>query len=102
MSDTIEARRLLIARVLEGDGQASKSQRRAAFDNAPPPEPFRTLIAKVATRAYEVTDEDVDSARAAGLSEDQIFELVVCGALGQAARQHDQAIAALKVALKQE
>jgi hypothetical protein len=42
--------------------------------------------------AYKVTDEDVTAARAAGLSADQIFELAVCAAIGQATRQYDTAV----------
>jgi hypothetical protein len=34
MSDIKQARNALIARLLEGDGRASRAQRRAAFDNA--------------------------------------------------------------------
>jgi alkylhydroperoxidase/carboxymuconolactone decarboxylase family protein YurZ len=30
-----------------------------------------------------------------GLSEDEVFELVVCAAVGQAARQYESALAAL-------
>ena len=33
-----------------------------------------------AKHAYKVTNEDLAAARASGLSEDQIFEIVVCGA----------------------
>lgn len=98
MSNLMEARNALIARILEGPGCVSNNLRRAAFDNAKLEEPLNTLIGKVAKLAREVTDEDVAAARAAGLSEDQIFELIVCGAIGQAMRQHDNALAALKEA----
>jgi hypothetical protein len=98
MSDIRQARSALVARILEGDGKASLAQRRAAFDNAAVGEPLRILIRKVAKHAYEVTDEDVAAARASGLSEDQIFEIVVCCAIGQATRQHDTALAALDAA----
>jgi hypothetical protein len=33
MSDIMQARKALIARILEGDGRASPAQRCAAFDN---------------------------------------------------------------------
>lgn len=99
MSNTLEARKALIARILEGPGYASHNQRRAAFDNAGLEEPLNTLIAKIAQRPREVTDEDIAITRAAGFSEDQIFELVICGAVGQATRQHDSALAALKDAV---
>ena len=98
MSDIREARRALIARVLEGDGTASTAQRRAAFDNAEGTGAVTTLISKVAYHAHKVTDEDIAGARAAGLSADQIFEVVVCAAIGQATRQHDSALDALEAA----
>jgi hypothetical protein len=82
MSDITQARKALVARILEGDGRASHAQRRAAFDNAGLAEPLSTLIDKVAKHAYKVTDEDIAAARASGLSEDQIFEIVVCAAIG--------------------
>jgi alkylhydroperoxidase family enzyme len=56
---------------------------------------MRTLIDKVAYHAYSVTDEDVAAVRTAGLSEDQIFEIVVCAAVGQASRQYENGLAAL-------
>jgi alkylhydroperoxidase/carboxymuconolactone decarboxylase family protein YurZ len=87
--------RELVTRVLESDATAPPDLRRAAFDNAGLNEPMRTLIEKVAYQAYSVTDEDVAAARAAGLSEDQIFEVVVCAAIGQADRQYTSALAAL-------
>src|SRR5215475_8259405 len=98
MSDIRQARKALVARILEGDGKASHAQRRAAFDNAGLAQPLSTLIDKVAKHAYKVTDEDIAAARTSGLSEDQIFELVVCAAMGQATRQYDTALAALQAA----
>jgi hypothetical protein len=95
MSDITQARKALVARILEGDGRASHAQRRAAFNDAGLAEPLKTLIEKVAKHAYKITDEDIAAARASGLSEDQIFELVVCAAIGQATRQYDTALAAL-------
>jgi hypothetical protein len=85
----------VVARILEGDGRASHAQRRAAFDNAGLVEPLRTLIDKIAKHAYEVTDDDIAAVRASGLGEDQIFELAVCAAIGEATRQYDTALAAL-------
>jgi hypothetical protein len=35
-----------------------------------------------------------------GLSEDQVFEIVVCSAIGQATRQYDGALAALEAATR--
>ena len=98
MSDITNARRALLARILEGDGRAPLAQRRAAFDNAGLSEPLSTLIDKVARHAYKVTDEDIAAASRSGLTEDQIFEIVVCAAIGQATRQYDTAVAALEAA----
>jgi hypothetical protein len=98
MTDIREARKALLKRILEGDGKAPHSQRRAAFDNAGLAEPLSTLIDKVAKHAHKVTDQDFAAAKASGLSEDQIFEIVVCAAVGQATRQYDAALAALHAA----
>lgn len=98
MTDVKRLRAALIERVLSGDGMASPALRRAAFDNAGPTGPAGALIEKVARSAPQTTDEDFAAARASGLSEDQLFEVVVCAALGEAARQQDQALAALAAA----
>lgn len=95
MSDIREARQALAKRILGGAGQASPSERRAAFNNRSLAEPLATLVDKVARHAYRVTDEDIAAARESGLSEDQVFEIVVCAAVGQSTRQYDAALAAL-------
>jgi hypothetical protein len=95
MVEIAQLHRELVARVLRGNGKAASELRRAAFDNAGLSEPIRTLIEKVAGHAYRVTDEDVAAVQAAGLSEDQIFEIVICAAVGQASRQYTSALAAL-------
>jgi alkylhydroperoxidase family enzyme len=95
MTDITQLHRALVARVLDRDGKAPPEQRRAAFDNAGLSEPTRTLIEKVAYHANRVTDEDVAAVHAAGLSEDQIFEIVVCAAVGQSNRQYNNALAAV-------
>lgn len=100
MSDIRQARTALARQILEGDGRASHSERRAAFNNSGLVEPLSALVDKVARNAYRVTDEDIAAARGSGLSEDQVFELVVCGAIGQATRQYDGAIAALDAATR--
>jgi hypothetical protein len=99
MSDFTQARKALVARILKGHGRAPHAQRRAAFDNAGLAEPLGTLIDKVVRHAYKVTDDDIAAVKASGLSEDQIFELAVCAAIGQATRQYDAAIAALGEAM---
>jgi alkylhydroperoxidase family enzyme len=98
MSNIAQARTALVARILEGEGKASRIQRRAAFDNVELAAPLNKLIDKVTKQACRVTDEDIAAVKASGLSDDQIFEMVVCAAIGQASRQYDRALRALKAA----
>jgi hypothetical protein len=99
MSETIaRLRRRAVDVAVDGPGIATKEMRRAAFLNRDVPESARALVEKVAKNAWKVTDEDIANAKEAGLSEDEIFELVVCAALGQATRQIDAALGALDVA----
>ncbi len=95
MSDISSLRRALISRVTEGEGRASPAMRRSAYDNAGLDEPVRTLVDKVARNASTVADADIAAVLGIGLSEDEIFEIVVCAAIGQAARQYETALAAL-------
>jgi alkylhydroperoxidase family enzyme len=92
MSEAVERlRKQVVERALHGPGKSSGDARRAAYDNRD----AGPLVAKVAANAWKVTDEDIAAAKQAGLSEDEIFELVVCAALGQSTRQLDAARAAL-------
>jgi alkylhydroperoxidase family enzyme len=89
------AHRALVDRVLNGEGRASAEQRARAFSNDGLSPPLRELIGKVATRPTQVTEADFAAAKAVGFSEDQLFELVVCAAVGQSARLYEAGLAAL-------
>ncbi|TCC52876.1 hypothetical protein E0H75_03770 [Kribbella capetownensis] len=89
------AHRALVDRVLTGQGAASPEDRARAFGNADGPAPLQALIGKVAMTPSQVTDADFAAAKAAGFSEDQLFELVVCAAVGQSTRQYEAGLAAL-------
>jgi hypothetical protein len=102
MSDIRQARKALARRILEGAGKVSPSERRAAFQNSGLAKPLAALVNKVARHAYRVTDEDITAAKLSGLTEDQVFEIVVCAAIGQATRQYDTALAALETATGKE
>jgi hypothetical protein len=93
------AHKAVVTRVLEGDGHAARAARRAAFESTGLAEPLRTLIEKVARQPTRVTNEDIAAVKASGESEDQIFELVVCAAVGQATRQYEAALEALGEAM---
>lgn len=99
MADIQESRLALLKRILEGEGRASRGERRAAFDDADLAAPLKTLVHKVAGQSWKVTDSDIAAARAAGHGEEEIFELVVCAGVGQANRQYEKAMAALEAAV---
>ena len=96
------AYRALQDRILNGEGRASPQHRARAFSNAGLSPPLDGLLGKVATRPTLVTDADFAAARAAGFSEDELLELVICAAVGQAARLYDTGLAALAEAAGQE
>jgi alkylhydroperoxidase family enzyme len=52
-------------------------------------------LAKVADRAYTVTDADVDALTAAGCTEDEVFEQTVAVAIAQGLRRLDAATRAI-------
>lgn len=90
--------RLLVTRVVDGPGASPPEQRARAFANAELPEPLRVLLGKVVSHSSQVTDADFASAKAAGYSDDQLFELVICAAVGEATREYEAGLAALAAA----
>jgi hypothetical protein len=89
------AHRALVDRVLHGDGRASAEERARAFRNDGLSPPLDALIGKVVDNPSQVTDADL----AVGYSEDQVFELVVCAAVGQSDRLYGAGLAALAEAI---
>ena len=96
------AHRALEKRILYGEGKASPEQRLRAFGNAGLSGPLGGLLGKVAARPAQVTDADFAAARVADFSEDELFELVICAAVGQSARLYDTGLAALADAVADE
>jgi hypothetical protein len=96
------AHRALVDRLLKGAGRASAEQRARAFGNEGLSPPLGELMDKVATRPTQVTEEDLAAAKASGVTEDQLFELVVCAAVGQSARLYEAGLAALAEATLKE
>ena len=65
---------------------------RATVAETPPaPEVMAGYLLKVHERAYTVVDGDVEALKAAGLSEDEIFEQTVAAATGEGLRRLDRA-----------
>ncbi len=85
------AQRALLHRIL--------TDRLRAFNDADIPEPLSALLHKVAARPTQVTEADFAATGASGFSEDEIFELVICAAVGQATRQYEAGLAALAEAI---
>ena len=55
------------------------------------PEAMDGYLRKVHERAYTVVDADVEAMKAAGLSEDEIFEQTVAAAISEGLRRLDRA-----------
>jgi hypothetical protein len=102
MSDVKERQRVLVKQILGADGKASLAERRAAFENRGVSEPVRGLVDKVAKHASRIVDDDIAAAKASGLAEDEIFEIVVCAAVGQGIRHYETALAALTLATEEK
>jgi alkylhydroperoxidase family enzyme len=60
-----------------------------------PPE-LAPYISKVALHAYKVVDGDIEALAQAGYSEDAIFEITLCAALGAGLARLERGLAALK------
>jgi hypothetical protein len=98
----------LIEAVLTSPGDTEPSIRRAVESfsaqlggrpssqaSAIPPE-LISYVKKVALHAYKTTDEDIEALLKAGYSEDAIFEITVCAALGAGMARLERGLEALK------
>jgi hypothetical protein len=70
------------AALLDGTGTLPAGLRQAIAAGAPPPE-LAALVQKIRTRAYTVTDRDLDTLRDR-YTEEQLFEIIVSAAFGAA------------------
>jgi alkylhydroperoxidase family enzyme len=65
---------------------------RAVVERTPgAPAAMTGYLAKVRDRAYTITDADVEELKAAGCTEDEIFEQTVVVAIGEGLRRLDAA-----------
>lgn len=65
--------------------------RAVARDTPPAPAEMEPYLAKVHLNAYEITDADVEALKAAGFSDDQIFEQTVAVAIAEGLYRLDAA-----------
>lgn len=79
--------------LLDGRGTLDPAVRKALADAGVTedadalPEALRPYATKVTRHAYKVTDDDIQALRAAGYSEDQLFEATLSIAFGAAYRR---------------
>ncbi|MEA2466735.1 MAG: hypothetical protein QOJ57_861 [Thermoleophilaceae bacterium] len=80
---------------------AAMARAEAAANGAPHPrddglgEAASALVEKVARHAYRITGEDIAAAAAEGLSDDELFDLVVAAALGAGLTRRTAGLAAV-------
>lgn len=62
---------------------------------APAPEALREFVDKIAERPWTVSDEDFARLRAAGYSEDELYEVTLAAAIGAGLQRFDAGLRAL-------
>jgi len=92
----------LYAQVVTGAGMTSSAARAAAAGTGADgvPAPFAAHLDTIRKAAYRITDADIDALKAAGLSDDAIFELTIATTAGVAKRRHESAMTAIAEASK--
>lgn len=81
---------------LAGPGELDPAVRRAIATRTEVPQTLAPFTEKVHRHAYRVVDADVAALRAAGYTEDEIFEATVAAAVGAGFARLDAGLRALK------
>ncbi len=77
--------------------QAARWATGQAADEAEPiPEALQSYLKKVTLHAYKITDADIQELKAAGYSEDEIFELTLSATLGASRARLDLGLSLLQ------
>jgi hypothetical protein len=84
------------AALLHAPATTAEDLRVAVTTGQAPPE-LASLVEKIRTRAYTVTDEDIDALRST-FSDDQLFEIIVASAFGAARDKLSSALKAVEEA----
>ena len=85
----------LRAAVFDGSGVVDHATRRAAGTGAAVPEMWAAYVGKVRDASYRITDHDVSALKAAGCTEEEIFEITVAAATGAALQRLDLGLRAM-------
>jgi len=94
----------LATRTLDGPGEVPAALRREVAEYAIAPKPgneqippvLMQYLTKVAMHSYRVTDADIAQLKAAGYSEDELYELTVSAALGAGLARLNHGLALLE------
>jgi alkylhydroperoxidase family enzyme len=94
----------LTQRTLDGTGKLDPELRREVAEytadltpgNTVIPRNFLTYVSKVAMHSYKVTDADINRLKAAGYSEDDLYELTISAALGAGLARLNRGLELLK------
>jgi alkylhydroperoxidase family enzyme len=70
---------------------SSVEELRAIAGSIEPDPRMAAYLARVRTRAYAITDAEVQALRDAGISEDEVFEQTVAAAISEGLRRWDAA-----------
>jgi hypothetical protein len=96
-----EAFEALQAAILDADGAVTSTEaRQGAAGRGDVPEPFATYVDTIHEHAYQVSDRTVSDLRAAGASEDEVFEVTVSAAFGAARARLEAGLAAVRDATR--
>ena len=82
--------------VFESPGETDPGIRRAAGSGEPLPAPWTGYAETVRDHSYRVTDGDIAALKAAGRTEEEIFEITIAIATGAALHRLDAGLRAVR------
>jgi hypothetical protein len=91
-----ELRERLLDAVLASRGVTEPGLRREVAGGGGPGGPLGAMLGKLRRHAYRITDEEIAALRAAGESDDRLFELMLAASIGDAERRLAAGLAALE------
>ena len=83
-----------------GEAATSADMRRGAAERTDAPERFAAYVDTIHDHAYQVSDRTVSDLRAAGASQDEVFEITVSAAFGAARERLEAGLEAVRDATR--